>query len=290
MIDGMAVLARVRAYAKVNLSLDVGPVRPDGYHPYVSWVTSVGLHDTLTFERADGLSVTTSTGLQDTLVRRALAILGEVCGQRPAFAVRIDKRIPVGSGLGGGSADAAAALVVGAQLLGVHVDLMDLAAKLGTDVPFCLTGGTARLHGRGELVDPAAPLPPIGMLVCVPPVQVPTAAVFAAFDEAGSEPSGPANPSLFDELPDELRSKLAECSFSNDLERAAFTVEPALARWKRLIEDTVGRSVLMTGSGAGFVCYGDSVDDFTPSAVDSLRKGGLQVWLTTPVDSGVEWV
>lgn len=282
----MKIHARWSAHAKVNLSLDVGAVRSDGYHPYVSYATSVGIADTLGFTSVDdgggAVRVTTSTGLEDTLVTRAVAAVLAAADSRTGLDVEVVKRIPVGAGLGGGSTDAACALVATASLLDREdLDLVPLAVAIGTDVPFCLRGGCARLGGRGEVVDGLAPLPPFGILVAVPPLQVPTAAVFAAFDKVG-----PGNRARDAPAPDWLAELVPACSFRNDLEAAACTVVPELAWWRDAITSVAGRAPLMTGSGAGFLLFAPTPDELRPLAAQ-ISELGATVWATTPVPHGV---
>lgn len=283
----MRSAARWLAHAKVNLSLDVGPVRPDGYHPYVSYATSVGIADVLDFtfvtgEGSGAVAVETSTGLEDTLVTAAVRAVVRAAGRGDVdVAVVVDKRIPAGAGLGGGSADAAAALAATAAALGGGIDLGPLAVALGTDVPFCLAGGCARLHGRGELVDPLAPLPAFGVLVVVPPLHVPTAAAFAELDRAGAgvdAADGEATPEWIAEL-------LPGCTFRNDLEAATVRVVPELAWWRDAIAAVAGRAPVMTGSGAGFVLLARTAAELQPLAAQ-VAELGARVWVTTPVPHG----
>lgn len=278
------------AHAKVNLSLEVEPPRPDGYHPYVSYATSVGISDRLDIEtgRAEpGVTVVTSSGIEDTLARKAADAVLDAAGLSGlGLDVNIRKAIPPGAGLGGGSADAAAALVAVAELVDRRdLPLLDMAAAIGTDVPFCVVGGCARLHGRGELVDTLPPLGDVGLLVAVPPVHVGTTEVFAAFDRTGPGPEGPAPTS------DEswLAGVLPGCSFRNDLEAAALSVCPDLADWKVRIEAVVGGPVRMTGSGAGFFHLAPDVAQIRPVAAH-LAEIGVAAWASAPVAHGVERV
>ncbi len=262
-------MIRCLARAKVNLSLDVGPVRPDGYHPYVSHAISVTLEDELVAEPWDAVDVVvedpSGSVVEDTLVRRALDLAGA------SYRVWVSKRIPAGAGLAGGSADAAAALVLAGR--------SDLAAEVGTDVAFCAVGGHARLTGRGEVVEPLAPLPTVGILVAVPPVAVPTPAVFAAFDEVGPGEARPLEePWLVDLVPG--------CTWKNDLEAAALAVAPELAGHRRRIEEAAGRSALMTGSGSGFCVFAPDAGELEPAAA-TLRAAGYFAEVATPADRGV---
>ncbi|MEY2475231.1 MAG: 4-diphosphocytidyl-2-C-methyl-D-erythritol kinase [Actinomycetota bacterium] len=203
-----------RAPAKLTLSLRVTGVRDDGYHLIDAEMVTLELADTLTFTDGSGVSVVGSD-VQDTLVTRALAVVG-----RSAHVV-IDKRIPAGAGLGGGSADAAAVL----RWAGC-TDL-EVAASLGADVAFCLVGGRARVHGIGEVVEPL-PFVEQEITLLTPPFGVSSAAVYAEWDRLG----GPAG------------------SNGNDLEPAALSVEPRLAAWRDRLGDATGLAPRLAGSGS----------------------------------------
>ena len=221
------VTVALRALAKLTLSLRVTGRRRDGYHLIDAEMVTVDLADVLVFSAGDGLEVVGAPGVpagDDNLVRRALAATG-----RTAF-VRLEKHIPAGAGLGGGSADAAAALRwAGCGDLGV-------AAGLGADVPFCLVGGRARVTGVGEVIQPL----PFGEVagrcwtLLSPPLAVPTAAVYAAWDALG----GPA------------------ADGPNDLEAAALRVEPALAAWRDRLGEATGAVPRLAGSGGTWFVEG----------------------------------
>jgi 4-diphosphocytidyl-2-C-methyl-D-erythritol kinase len=211
---------RVRAPAKLTVSLRVTGVRADGYHELDAEMVTVDLADELELGPGDSLEVVAATGLavpadDDNLVRKALRAVGRTA------AVRLTKRIPAGAGLGGGSADAAAVLRWAGS-----TDLA-LAATLGADVPFCLVGGRARVTGVGEVV---TPLPPEdrAFTLLTPPFGVSTPAVYRAWDELGGPTAdGP-----------------------NDLEPAALVVEPRLAAWRDALGDATGATPVLAGSGS----------------------------------------
>lgn len=149
-----------RAYAKINLTLEALGKREDGYHDIASILQTVSLHDTLTFEDADGIGIDCDVpalvARDNVSVRAACLLRDEAQAQRGA-AITLTKRIPVAAGLGGGSSDAAATLLGLNRLWGLELtmdDLLPLAARLGSDVPFFLYGGTCRVSGRGERVEP----------------------------------------------------------------------------------------------------------------------------------------
>jgi 4-diphosphocytidyl-2-C-methyl-D-erythritol kinase len=175
----------VKAYAKINLALIVGPLRPDGKHEVVTVLQRIELHDEVTLAPADRLAV--GGFPEDTIVRAALRALAEAAGVDPAWHVEIDKRIPVAAGLGGGSSDAAAALRLANELLPDPLDereLQELAASVGADVPFFLTLGTQLGTGDGSTLERIELTRDYTVLLLFPngAVKESTAAVYARFD------------------------------------------------------------------------------------------------------------
>ncbi len=234
----------VRAPAKLTVSLRVTGVRPDGYHLLDAEMVSLELADVLTFAPGDGLAISGPAAggvpADDTnLVRKALRAVGRTA------AVHVDKRIPAGGGLGGGSADAAAVL------RWAGCEDLNLAVGLGADVPFCLVGGRARVTGVGEVLAPQAAFDATYTL-CTPPFGVSTAAVFRAWDDLGGPTAlGP-----------------------NDLEPAALRVEPRLAGWRDRLRTVTGRTPILAGSGATWFVEGDfaaAAADLAPATVVVTR-------------------
>jgi len=221
-----SALSVVRAPAKLTLGLRIVGLRADGYHLIDAEMVTLELHDVLTFADGDGLVLagpfTKGIGADESnLVRRALAAVG-----RRAM-VRVNKQIPAGGGLGGGSADAAAVLRwAGASDRAI-------AAGLGADVPFCLLGGRARVTGIGEVLEPL-PWQDRTFTLIIPPLAVPTVAAYRAWDELGG-PRGEG---------------------TNDLEPAALAVEPRLAAWRDRIREATGRRPTLAGSGATWFLEG----------------------------------
>ena len=183
-------MTAVRAYAKVNLALVVGPLRSDGRHEVVTLLQQIDLHDGVTLDPSDGLVVEGFP--EDTIVRSALDSLARAARVDPGWQVRIEKRIPVAAGLGGGSADAAAALRLANAMLAVPLsdrDLHHLAARVGADVPFFLGGATQLATGDGTQLQPVE-LPLDYHVVLVGPHGVTkgsTGAVYERFDARGGD-------------------------------------------------------------------------------------------------------
>lgn len=182
-----------RAHAKVNLTLDVLGRRPDGYHEVQMVMTTLALADTLVVSPGAGALVVTAAAAgvpsgPENLVYRAALLLRAAAGRPEARAhIAIQKRIPAAAGLGGGSADAAAALLALNRLWGLALpaeQLAQIALRLGADVPFCLTGGTMLAEGIGERLSPLPPAPAVPVVVATPQVAWPgpkTATVYRAY-------------------------------------------------------------------------------------------------------------
>jgi len=183
---------KVKAHAKINLHLQVLGKRPDGFHELRTLLQSVDLADELTAatEESGELSLAVEPGGavscgEENLVLRAARLLRERCGTGHGARMTLAKRIPLGAGLGGGSADAAASLALLDRLWGLGLgapELHRLASALGSDVPFFLHGGLALGVGRGEEVYPLADLPQLGVVIAAPRVEAATSAVYGRLE------------------------------------------------------------------------------------------------------------
>jgi 4-diphosphocytidyl-2-C-methyl-D-erythritol kinase len=295
---------RVLARAKLTLSLRVLGRRPDGFHDLEALVVSLEEpYDAVSLRLRPTLGValrlsgrgSAEVPADDTnlAVRAARMLLDtveeEAAGGAWAAAgleVSLHKGIPPGAGLGGGSADAAATLSAGSRLLGLDLDddtLGRLGARLGSDVPFCITGGTAWIRGRGEEVDRLPPLGPLPLVVVVPPFALSTRAVYEAWDRLGGakgERACPPPPAVEDLLPGGL---------GNDLEPAAEAVEPRLRPFRQAVEAVAARPAVMAGSGSAYVVAAASAGQAAALARDlSTALPGAAVFATRPVTRGIE--
>jgi 4-diphosphocytidyl-2-C-methyl-D-erythritol kinase len=260
---------RVLAPAKINIHLRVGPRRPDGFHPLLSWMTTVGLFDTLTFTRvrskggAPGAAVTLRCDHPDLpcdrrnlIVKIADALRAESTldlSNATDLDIGLEKRIPVGAGLGGGSSDGAFALMALNRLWrsgGAANVLSAFAARFGSDLSFFFHGPSSVCRGRGEIVSPV-PRPSAGWaLLVLPRLSMPTPDVYRRFDQMnlGREEDVEKEPdwNTWTKLgSEELLPRLV-----NDLEPPAFDISPALGRLRARIEQSLGRPVRMSGSGS----------------------------------------
>jgi 4-diphosphocytidyl-2-C-methyl-D-erythritol kinase len=272
------------APAKINLHLHVTGRRDDGYHLLHSLVVFGGVGDRLTVEAADGLSLSVTgpfaaglDGEADNLVLRAARALAEATGCKPAGRLVLEKNLPVSSGIGGGSADAAAALRLLGRFWGVSAEpavLAAMAKKLGADVPVCLAGQPAAMSGIGEILEPAGHLPPAGIVLVNPGVAVSTPSVFKARSGGFSAPAVFPRGGWQDveALAADLRNT------RNDLEPPARLLAPAISDAIAWLETLPGcRLARMSGSGA--TCFG--LFDFPEAArrvVDGAAHPGWWIW------------
>lgn len=256
MSDGLVV----RVPAKINLHLEVVGRRPDGFHELRTLFQSVGLWDTLCGWPAEEGLLELEIDPQgvvgsgpDNLVLRAARALWHETGRRPGARLRLGKEIPVGGGMGGGSADAAGALILLNQLWSLNLptaELRRLAADLGSDVPFFLQGGFALGVGRGEEVFPLDDLPPLGVALVVPALEVSTPEVFKRLQP---EPWKRLDDNVYACLVDD--PPLIKWSVvSNDLEQAVCEGWPLVAEALEAVQRL--KPLFSTVSGSGATVFG----------------------------------
>ncbi len=251
-----------RAHAKVNLYLHVGGRRADGYHALQSLVCFTDAGDELDFEPASEIRLELAgpfgavlDDTEDNLVLRAARALAPAAGRSLGARIRLFKALPVASGIGGGSADAAAALRGLSRLWGLTLEPAQLdrvALELGSDVPVCLLSEPSQMSGRGEQVAKVEGLPELPMLLVNPRVAVSTAAVFRQLGRSMDEPP-PDSPHWPGALAaGELVRWLK--GTRNDLQDAACAIAPAIGEVLACLEDAGALLARMCGSGA--TCYG----------------------------------
>jgi 4-diphosphocytidyl-2-C-methyl-D-erythritol kinase len=270
---GPASHVHERAYAKLNLVLHVGRPRPDGLHPICSIFASVDLADDVYAEPAAADTVDCPGVEGPNLAAAALAALREHVPSLPPLGVRIEKRIPVAAGLGGGSADAAAVLRAANRLAGDPLDLPALrhiAATLGSDVPSQVEPRHALVGGVGEIVEPVE-LPPLVAVLVPQPSGLATAAVYAELDRMhGWREALDA---------DRVRALAASASLENDLQPAALSLRPELAGVLDELRAAGALGALVSGSGP--TCFGLFADRAAAGAAAARMPGALLAPLRT---------
>ena len=246
------------APAKLNLFLHVGAVQPDGYHPLSSLVAFVDIGDRVRVERADRLSLQIEgpfgAGLsagEDNLIVRALRRLGQVAGiGEPGLKVTLDKRLPIAAGLGGGSADAGAALRLARAALDLPLDdaaLEATGADIGADGAMCVRSRPAWSEGRGDVLTPAPRLPAMPVVLVNPGAPSSTGAVYRAYDVAPRQADRPAPPADWsvEGVIDWLSAQ------RNDLEPPAIRLEPRIGEARERVAACEAVALArMSGSGA----------------------------------------
>ncbi len=260
---------RVRVPGKVNLHLSVGPPRPDGFHELVTVFHAVDVEDAVTATAATGLSMSVRGEGADllpldgrNLAWQAAALLAEVAGVAPDAHLDVEKAIPVGGGMAGGSADAAAALVACARLWQLDLstdDLLPYSARLGSDVAFPLLGGTALGTGRGEVLQPVPAPARLHWALALAGGGISAGTAYAELDRyraagAAPEPIG---------APDALLAALAAgdvpaigAALGNDLQPIALALRPELYRTLDTGREAGALGALVSGSGptCAFLC------------------------------------
>lgn len=272
------------APAKVNLNLHVGPLRADGRHDLSSLIVFAGVGDVVRVEEADDLSFSVegpfSAPLQgedaeSNLVVRAARKLAALCGAPPKARITLEKRLPVASGVGGGSADAGAALRALSRLWRVTPDaraLAELAFSLGADVPVCVASRPSIARGAGEILAPARA--PLAHIVLVNPgVATPTGPIFRAYDRAVPTPPEPVTPRAPRGPIAAWRTFMSRTR--NDLQAPAIERAPVIADVLSALEQSPG-AVAARMSGSGATCFALFPD--AQSAARAARRSAGRGW------------
>jgi 4-diphosphocytidyl-2-C-methyl-D-erythritol kinase len=289
----MTDVLRALAPAKVNLFLHVGAPGADGYHPLASLVVFADLGDEVALQRADvprfevaGPFAAALEGDTDNLVTRALDAFVRVAG-RPglAFAARLDKRLPVAAGLGGGSSDAGAALRLANALTGSPLSpetLDQIAATVGADGPMCLRAETAWATGRGDVLRPELRLPTLAAVLVNPGAPSPTGAVYRAYD---ADPAGAADlppPPADWSLPAVIQWLAQQ---RNDLEAPAVRLEPRIGEALDRVRADPGVA-LARMSGSGATVFGLCRDEAAAAAAAARLAAARPDWWIAPCRLG----
>ena len=277
---------RLKAYAKVNLTLEVLGRRDDGYHDVATILQTVDLADAVVIGGADELVVECDeAGLsgESNLAWKAARTLAEKVGIVPRAHIRIDKRIPVASGLGGGSTDAAATLVGLNRLWGLGLsgdELTEVAAGLGSDVPFLLEGGTALGTGRGDEITPLPGTPASDMLIVAPraSIDAKTPTMYRAL-RAEDFSDGSRSQAIADDLNWQMLTS-AHCR--NAFERAAREIFPGLDDvWNR-VAGVTQHPPRLSGAGPAIYCMPSSESERIRVA-ESLQGTGATAYLVRTI-------
>lgn len=252
----MSDTLQLKAYAKINLGLDVVGRREDGYHEVRMIMQTIKLFDKLTFRLLDEDEIKLKTNLgflsvdENNLVYKAIKILKDTYDVKKGMEVDLFKVIPVAAGMAGGSTDCATALFGASKMFGLNLsqkELMDLGVKLGADVPYCVMRGTALSEGIGELLTPLSPMPDCTILIAKPPVFVSTKTVYQNLDAKDSY----EHPDI-DGMVNAIKAKdlrgIAD-RLGNVLETVTIPEYPVIEEIKDYMKKNGALNAMMSGSG-----------------------------------------
>lgn len=281
---------QLKAYAKINLGLDVIGVREDGYHEVKMIMQTVKLYDKLTFRLLEEDEIRVHTNLnflpvdENNLVYRAVKLLKDTYQIEKGMDIDLFKCIPVAAGMAGGSTDCAAALVGASRLFGLKLSkktLMELGVKLGADVPYCILRGTALSEGIGEVLTTLPPMPDCYILVAKPPVSVSTKYVYEHLD-AKEDVVHPDIDGMIQAIKDgDLEGITGR--FGNVLESVTVPEYPVIADIKNVMLKAGAMNALMSGSGP--TVFGIFKEKAVANqAAEAIRKKELanQVFVVKP--------
>ena len=279
-----------KAYAKINLGLDVVRRRPDGYHEVKMIMQTVKLHDTMTFETVDEDVIVLSTNAdelpvnEDNLVYKACRMLKQEYQITRGIRVFLQKELPVAAGMAGGSADAAAALIGMNKIFDLQIPkhkLMEYGVKLGADVPYCIMKGTALSEGIGEKLTALAPMPDCYILLAKPPIAVSTKMVYENL-HANELKEHPDIDGMVMALEEHSLQGITE-RMENVLETVTQVRYPVIAEIKACMKECGAMNSLMSGSGP--TVFGIFTEkEKAEKAADAIRSRKLakQVFVTQP--------
>lgn len=284
--------ATVRAHAKLNLTLDIVGKRDDDYHLLESVMQSVSLHDVVTVKTTDSGDIEVDTSddrIADdhsNIAYRAACAFFDATGIRnPGLDIRIKKRIPIGAGMAGGSADGAAVLIALNDLFDTELSedaLCDIAEQVGADVPFCVTGGTMLARGTGNILDPLPDLDDCYFVIAKPELSVSTAEAYRAVDLCADRLQHPDSEAASEDICAQDLKALAR-HLGNAFERALKLEDTERLRKALLAGGALG--ACMTGSGSAVFGIFEDRDDANRCA-DDLEDSCECVFVAQPVSRG----
>ena len=279
-------MVTVEANAKINLTLDILGKRPDGFHEVAMVMQTIGLHDTLVMEKTErdielSINVPWLKADEKNLAWRAAELMRQEYGLEGGVRIELTKRIPVAAGLAGGSADAAAVLKGMNDLYGLQLDeekLCELGARLGSDIPFCIMGGTMLATGRGEILTRLSDMPETWVVLAKPRISVSTAWAYQNYDEQGAE-RHPDNEAIKQAMARGNRKAVAGL-LCNVLESVTIKKYDVIAEYKQMMLDKGAMASMMSGSGPTVFGLAKSREQ-AESIADVLRqKTNADVFVT----------
>ena len=293
MIGGIKLLT-INANAKINLTLDILGRREDGYHEVELILQSIALADKLEFAKIDkGIKLEMDieniagseilTADESNLAYRAAKLVIDSCNLNSGVFIRLTKRIPIAAGLAGGSTDAAAVIRGMNRLFNLRLttqQMCDLGAEIGSDVPFCIVGGTCLAYGRGEKLKRLPDLPSIPIVLLKPRGAIPTAWAYKTYDSDKSS-EHPDTEAICEAIKLSDYEAVAELIF-NVMERVAVKKYPAIISYKEKMLEAGAMAAMMSGSGPSIFGIAKTHEDAVRIA-ESFKDSGIQVFVTETV-------
>lgn len=284
-----------KAYAKINLVLNIGDLRPDGYHDIQTIMQSLELHDDVTVEQTGGTGITVTASVdtiptdESTLAAKAVKAFAAKTGvPADGLSIHIEKRIPVAAGLGGGSSDAAATLRALNVLYETNLsvdELAEIGIEVGSDVPFCVHGGCAYVEGKGDMVVPTTPMPQCIIVIGKPDLAISTEKMYQRFDQAELPQRADHTPEIMLGLRWENLKAVAE-SVGNAFEQVLMKNERNTVDMMKEVMNQFGTlGTAMTGSGPAVFGIFDN-ELYARVASETLRqrlKGNPEIVETEPM-------
>lgn len=284
-----------KAYAKINLVLNIGDLRPDGYHDIQTIMQSLELHDDVTVEQTGGTGITVTASVdtiptdESNLAAKAVKAFAAKTGvPAEGLSIHIEKRIPVAAGLGGGSSDAAATLRALNVLYETNLsvdELAEIGIEVGSDVPFCVHGGCAYVEGKGDMVVPTTPMPQCIIVIGKPDLAISTEKMYQRFDQAELPQRADHTPEIMLGLRWENLKAVAE-SVGNAFEQVLMKNERNTVDMMKEVMNQFGTlGTAMTGSGPAVFGIFDN-ELYARVASETLRqrlKGNPEIVETEPM-------
>lgn len=282
----------IKAYAKINLGLDVVRRLENGYHEVKMIMQTVNIYDTLTLRKTtEGICLTSDSGQlpmdENNLIYKAARLMREHYGITEGVSVHLHKSIPIAAGMAGGSTDAAATMLAMKELFGLETskaELMELGVKIGADVPYCIMGGTALAEGIGEKLTPLSKAPRCYLVVAKPDIDVSTKYVYEHLDAAGVT----GHPDI-----DGMVSAIEQGSLQGIVERLGNVLEtvtvpayPIISTIKDRMRELGAQGSLMSGSGPTvfgiFAEHEKAFKAYEQMKTEQMKNGQLvrQIFLT----------
>lgn len=284
-----------KAYAKINLVLNIGDLRPDGYHDIQTIMQSLELHDDVTVEQTGGTGITVTASVdtiptdESNLAAKAVKAFAAKTGvPADGLSIHIEKRIPMAAGLGGGSSDAAATLRALNVLYETNLsvdELAEIGIEVGSDVPFCVHGGCAYVEGKGDMVVPTTPMPQCIIVIGKPDLAISTEKMYQRFDQAELPQRADHTPEIMLGLRWENLKAVAE-SVGNAFEQVLMKNERNTVDMMKEVMNQFGTlGTAMTGSGPAVFGIFDN-ELYARVASETLRqrlKGNPEIVETEPM-------